>query len=121
MEKFIVDINPQTDKVEDFEREDKNLLKVRVQLPNGDMIEGQDYRVEITLSKEAMLGLGTSLIRAAHSGKDLKFWHLHPADSSLTSQNFGVFLHPESCELLIAEKDFENIHKIVGMLDNNKL
>jgi len=115
MEKIVIELNPSRDKVEAYEENDKNLLKARVQLPNGEMIEGMGYRVEITLSKDAMLALGTSLIRAAHSeNKKLNFWHLHPSDKDLISQNFGVYLHPKSCELLISEEDFESIYKIVA-------
>jgi hypothetical protein len=120
MEKFVIDLNPSKDKIETYEESDKNLLKIRIQLPTGEMVEGEGYRVEIALSNDAMLALGTSLIRAAHSkNKELNFWHLHPSDKDLISQNFGVYLHPKSCELLISEKDFESIHKIVASSDMN--
>ncbi len=120
MENFIVEIYPPKDGIEDYEKEDKNLLKVRVQLPTGEMIEGEGYRVELALSRDAMVAMGTSLIRAAKSeNEELGFWHLHPSDEDLISQNFGVFLHPQSCELLIAEEDFESIHHIISMTERS--
>lgn len=116
MKNFIVDLDPPDDRVEQYEEKDANVLMVRVQLPTGEMVGGSNYRVEITLSKDAMIGLGTALIRSACLADDETnlFWHLHPSIPELISQQLGVFLHPKSCELLMSENDFESVHKIVS-------
>lgn len=121
MKNYTVDLYPSKEKVEPYEEKDENVLMVRVQLPTGEIIEGNGYRVELALSKDAMLALGTALIRAASVGdEEMNFWHLHPSIPELVSQDFGVFLHPKSCELLIAEKNIGNIHKIVSDTFSNE-
>lgn len=100
---------------EDFKENEKNLLKVRIQLPSGEMISNSQYRVELRLSRDAMIGLGTELVRAASKqSQDLNFWHLHPSDNQLATQILGVFLHPESCELLVSEDDFGDLDTVIA-------
>lgn len=119
MKEYCVKLVRPGDEMDEFERRDRNVVRARVQLPSGSIVSGQGYRIHLSLSRDGMLALGTNLIRAAHSETDeLNFWHLHPSDSQLTSQNFGVFLHPESCEVLIDELPFEDIHTIVAGAPN---
>lgn len=96
MKKFIVDLERSKNKLEEYEKNkdyetfelnDSNLAIVKIQLPNGKVVNNQGYRVYLNLSKDAMIGLGVSLIRAAHRPKsEYGFWHLHPSDEHLASQ-----------------------------------
>lgn len=99
--------------VEESIQDDLKIVRVRVQMPTGEMIENNGYRVEIALTREAMIALSASLREAAESEELANFWHLHPPDTELISQNFGVYLHPNSCELLIAEYKFRPIEELV--------
>jgi hypothetical protein len=101
--------------VENLIQDDLKIVRVRVQLPTGEMVENNGYRVEIALTREAMIALSSSLLEAAESQELANFWHLHPPDTELISQNFGVYLHPSSCELLIAEYEFRPIEELVKM------
>jgi hypothetical protein len=72
-------------------------------------------RVELRLSREAMLGLGTELIRAAHrQSAEPGFWHLSPAEPSFSSQMLGLYLTPDSCELLVAEDDLGSLDEALS-------
>lgn len=106
MKNLIIDLNPRGDNAEDYAENDRNVVQVRVQLPTGEMVSTPNYRVEISLSRDAMIGLATHLLRAAHRPEGQFFFqHLRPCDSNLASQILGVFMHPKSCELLVAEVD----------------
>ena len=116
MDDVLIRLAPPKDQEEVFEEKEKNILKVRIQLPSGEMISDSRYRVELRLSSDAMMGLGTELIRAAHNqNQDLNFWHLHPADKELATQILGVYLHPESCELLVAEDDLGDLDTVIAV------
>jgi hypothetical protein len=106
MKNIEINTTPNQDELESFEKDEKNIIQVRIQLPTGEMIDSSKYRVELTLSKAAMLGLATNLIRFVHNADSpYGFWHLHPSEPNLASQILGVYLHPGSCELLVSEKD----------------
>ena len=110
MEEIKIDLTPNDE--EFYEVNDNNILKVRIQLPTGEMIDEAGYRVEIRLSKDAMLGLGINLIRAAYSEEsNTNFWHLYPSEFGNAVQNLGVYLHPSSCQLLVSENEFEILEK----------
>jgi hypothetical protein len=114
MNAVVIQLLVPEDVVEEFEKRDRNILNVRVQLPSGEMVSGNNYRVEITLSRDAMLGLGTELIRSAYKGNtDDLFWHLHRATPTLASSILGVYLHPSSCELLISEQDYNTLQELL--------
>jgi hypothetical protein len=106
MDLLTIDLTLSEDGDAEYSKEDRNLIKVRVQLPTGEMVCGAGYRVEVCLSKEGMIGFGTELLRAAYAPDGRVFFrHLRPSDSSLASQSLGVFMHPRSCELVVAEAD----------------
>lgn len=65
-------------------------------------------RVHITLSKNALLGLGTDLIRLAHDYGDGKDFHIEPINKEYVVQSKGIMLHPESCELILGCGNFES-------------
>jgi hypothetical protein len=48
-----------------------------------------------------LLGLGTELIRTALERNQFTHTHLDPAMKEYISQNMGIILAPESCELII--------------------
>lgn len=58
-------------------------------------------RVTLFLSRNALLGLGTELIRLAHDYKEGRHYHLNPATEDMMIQTLGVFLSPDSCELVV--------------------
>jgi hypothetical protein len=100
-DKFVIQFERKSPGDEEYERKGDNVLQVRLQLPSGEIISKGGYRVELRLSRTAMIGLGSELIRAAHrEDVDKLFWHLRPSEKDFASQALGVFLHPESCELL---------------------
>ncbi|MCT4782081.1 MULTISPECIES: hypothetical protein [Exiguobacterium] len=68
-------------------------------------------RVMISLSRNAMIGLGTELIRMAHRFEIGRHMHIEPMEEGLVCQSMGVFLTPESSELIIMcgdEKDVDS-------------
>ena len=70
------------------------------------------YLRRIFLSKNAMLGLGTELIRLAHNFEEGKEIHIVPASKEKgAEQSMGIFLTPDSCELIIKCEHFEPIEK----------
>jgi hypothetical protein len=90
--------------VEDYMERDENVAQVRVQVPtdHGPQIVCDDrYIAELTLNRDAMLGLGKALIREAYRSEEA-FVRLRPADSS-AAQAFGIYLLPNSCGLIISE------------------
>jgi len=116
MNKIEIDLTPKEE--EFFEEGERNIMKVRIQLPTGEMIDNVNYRVELSLSKEAMLGLGINLIRAVYNDSSkVNFWHLYPSESDFSSQSLGIYLHSTSCQLLVSENDFGSLQDV---LDSNQ-
>ena len=115
MKTVTIRLERQRKELEDFERDDKNVAQVRIRIPScGEMITDRSYLVELSLSRHAMLGLGTELIRAAHAGEnETVFWHLRPSEPTLASQAFGVYLHPSSCQLIIAEVEHGTLESLL--------
>lgn len=99
--------------LEEYEKEDKNILRVRVQLVNGEMLADEHCMVEITLSAEGMLGLGIELIRAAHVSIEDSFWEWHPSDKETATQVLGAYMHPSSCRLFLARTEFPTLDRII--------
>ena len=105
-QKYVINLVNNTDKEEYFEETGDNLALVNVFNQNGIDIT-QNCRVQITLSKNALLGLGTELIRLAHQYRNGKHFHIDPIEKEYVVQSLGVMLHPESCELIVGCGDFE--------------
>lgn len=88
---------------EEYERGGDNVLQVRFQLPSGEIVCDGGYRAELRLSRAAMIGLGSELIRAAYREDiDKLSWHLRPSEKDFASQALGIFLNPESSGLLVS-------------------
>jgi len=88
------------DHLEDFEKDFDNVGEVRVFNENHVEITSDCY-VEIFLSKNGLLGLGTELIRLAQNFKETKHFHLERSQKDQKVQKMGIFLSPESAELII--------------------
>lgn len=74
----------------------------------GDNISKESNAI-LYLSKNAILGLGTELIRLAHLFKDGKHIHLDSLDKEMTIERLGVFMAPESSDLIITCSDMKDI------------
>jgi hypothetical protein len=65
--------------------------------PSGEIFSDARCKVQIEVSRDAMLGLGKAMVRAAigHKEEEFGFWHLKPATPQLVSSNLGDFPAPE--------------------------
>ncbi|WP_337873996.1 hypothetical protein [Exiguobacterium sp.] len=84
-----------------FEFDEDNVGTVKI-LDGGDEVLGGNYRVMLTLSKNGMIGLGTELIRMAHQFEIGRHDHIEPMVEDFIVQRMGVFLTPESREIIVA-------------------
>lgn len=100
--KYEIDI--QNDENDEFENNADNVGIVQVHDKEGNDITSK-ANVQIFLSKNALLGLGTELIRLAHSYSDTKHVHIEPAEADNMVQRMGIFLTPDSAELTILCND----------------
>lgn len=89
------------DEHDEFEQLADNVGTVLVLDQNGESAR-QQPRVMISLSRNAMIGLGTELIRMAHRFEVGRHVHVEPMMEGLVCQRRGVFMTPESSELIIA-------------------
>lgn len=83
-----------------FENDADNVMEVKVYNEEGADIT-KDTVVELFMSSNALLGLGTELIRLAHKFREGKHVHLEPVNNEQQIQRMGVFLIPTSGELII--------------------
>jgi len=114
MNEVIIPLSVPEDTIEEFEKNDKNVLRVTIQLPSGEVVSGKGYRVLFDLSRDAMIGLGTELIRAAHrENVEDMFKHIYGSTPSLAWSSLGVYLHPSSCELLVAGWEFGTLQELL--------
>lgn len=104
--KYIIDI--ENDENDDFERNADNVCTVQVTNSLGNDISDQ-VKVQLFLNKNALLGLGTELIRLAHNYKEGRHYHLEPVDEDNVCQRMGIFLTPNSSELVISCNDNKQI------------
>lgn len=111
MENYVVALDSFEEEL--FEVNGDNVIGVRV-CDNKGIDISKECRVQIEFSKNALLGFATELIRLAHNYQDGKHTHLHPVEESLISQNMGVYLTPESSELIVDCNDFKPIEEYLG-------
>ena len=97
---MIYEINIDNDEFDQFDLESDNVGVIHVYNENGDIINSK-VKVQIFLSKNALLGLGTELIRLAHNFNEGKHVHLEPAEKESLVQRLGIFLTPDSSEVII--------------------
>jgi hypothetical protein len=118
MNQVTIDLIPPEDTLESYEIKDENVVQLRVHL-NGETIVNPKCRVEIRLSRDAMLGLGISLIRAGYkqTEENDNFWHLRPSERGLAVKTLGIYLHPDSCELLVTEINHGTLESLIVSRD----
>ena len=96
MFEYKVKINPPEEYEDEFIQDETNIMRVQL-LERG----SKPPRIMLEISRNALLGLGTELIRLAHQYKQGHHTHMYPVDKTLVSQNMGVYLTPDSCEVII--------------------
>jgi hypothetical protein len=109
MEEYVVKLE-NNEQEEAFESNSDNILRVKVKSDVGYDITG---RVYLEMSKNALLGLGTELIRLAHKFEDGLHTHLYPIDEGLITQKLGVYVLPDSSELVISCTEFKAIDEYI--------
>ncbi|PEL10252.1 hypothetical protein [Bacillus sp. AFS017336] len=102
-----------SDEEEVFETEGNNIAEVTVIDNNGINIT-KDCSVMISLSKNALIGLGSELIRLAHDYKDGKHFHIDPISKGNVVQSLGIMLHPESCELIVGCGEYKTFNEYIN-------
>ncbi len=113
MSKYNIKLGYPSDEEEEFELAGDNIAQIDVMDKNGNNIT-KDCRVQVTLSKNAMLGLGTELIRFAHNYSEGKHFHIDPIrPDGEAVQSLGIMLHPESCELIVGCGEFKSFDKYI--------
>lgn len=111
---------------ESYENEGKNVAQISIQIPSNEKIleshwvNNPHYRVEIRLSKDARLRLGIELIRSALGEEKTDFSHLYPSGKGNVTRNLGIYLHPQSCELLVTDYDFDVIEEEIEKAEKEK-
>ena len=114
MDKFEFDLNSINDA---FEEKSDNIMEVSVLGPGGRPMPSEQIRVLITLSKNAMIGLGTEPIRRAVQDKYMnQHWHLDPTvrgDVDNSTMQMGVFLHPNSTEVIFDQCEYGTLEDLL--------
>lgn len=109
---YEIHIPTETDCLEDFEKDNDNIALFRVFDEQNKDISEECVYVEMWLSKNGMIGLGTALIRLAHNFEKNKEIFIAPSSKEKgTRQSMGIFLTPDSSELVICCAD-------LGLLDD---
>src|SRR5262245_17380533 len=99
---------------EEVDEADKNVLRVRVRTPLGEMVCDEKCLVELTLSRDAMLGLGTELIMAADRSEEFTlFRHLRHSEPVFATRILGVYLPPASCQLIVSEAEHGTLQSLL--------
>lgn len=106
-------------KVEEFENR-KNVLLVIVQSDTGAYLS-DGYHVKISLSKNAMLGFGTELIRCGAVKEGVVGMHMDPSrpNSSIVF-GMGFTLLPESAPCVFSSWEEKNIDELLEEQKNEK-
>ena len=99
--------------LEAFAERERNIVQVEVSV-QGVWHRSADCIVSVSLSRDAMIGLATALLRAAHAPADQSmFVELLPSAPHAATLAAGVFMHPESCRLNLAESDFGDLAHVL--------
>lgn len=104
--KYIIDIKNIKD--DTFGNNGDNVGTVKVYDKENNDITSKS-KVQLFLSRNALLGLGTWLIRFAHQYREGKHFHIDPAEADYIVQSLGIFLAPNSAELIVSCEDSESI------------
>lgn len=112
--KYIIDIeNGENDEFDKFK---DNISIIGVYDSEGNEIT-KSSRVSFWLTQNALLGLGTELIRLAHNFTGGNHFHIEPDAKDV--ETLGIHLTSDSCELIVgcwynpddSEKNFGEIKK----------
>ena len=109
MSSYKVELDSDED-IEGFEVSGDNIAELLVYDNEGNDITKKS-KVQLILSKNGLLGLGTELIRLAHKFEDGYHTHIEPCEKERIVQNLGVVLMPTSCELIVNCSEMENIEE----------
>lgn len=88
--------------IENFERDKDNIGRLSVLYGNKDISE--NCKVILNLNKQAILGFGINLIRAANNYYENNHYHVEPLGTIISNQAMGFFLTPESSSLVLGCK-----------------
>lgn len=94
------EIELDNDAYDTFEQSADNVAEIKVYTQNRQDITNNAH-IEMFLSRNALLGLGTELIRMAHKFREGKHVHLEPVDDDMQVQRMGIFLTPNSSKVMI--------------------
>lgn len=105
---------PESGVFEDFEKNDDNVACFQVFDSGDNNISNQIKYVGLWLIKDSLIGFGTELIRLAHNFEEGKEVYIIPgSEETEAQQSMGIFLSPESCELVIKCESFGPIDTIL--------
>ncbi len=106
---YEIKINNKDTIEEEYEKNDDNVGEVVVFNNEGKDISGECC-VQLTLTKNGLLGLGSELIKLAHNFRDGKHFHIHQSTTKDDAcQTMGIFLTPKSSELIITCGEYGKI------------
>lgn len=99
--------------IEDSSETDRNIVQVQVG-SHGVWHSSPDWIVDLSLSREAMIGLATELLRAAQQSPDaMAFVEMLPSEAECAVERFGVYMHPKSCRLNLRQQDFGVLETLI--------
>jgi hypothetical protein len=116
--KYKVELQKNTE-FENFELHKNNIGTVHIQDKMGKDITNE-ANILLTLSREALLGFGKSLIRYAYE-KEIMGGPLHfyrTTDTDELPETLGLILIPQSVEPILGEKLEKSIDQIIKEQDN---
>lgn len=111
--KYEVDIK-KIELIEPYEQEQNNVMHVYAQ-KKINIDSGTKYKIVLSLSKNAMLGLGKELIRYAYlNRKPGHHVHLEPIEPGKPQvQAMGIYLLPASIPGIVGHGEFGDIISIL--------
>jgi len=106
MNTITVQIDPEDD---DVDAEQFSIANLKVVDPSGNIVVGA--RVELCISTQGLLSLGKSLIRLSESSDQIA--HLRQSSPKCAVCYLGIYLHPESAEMLMIKQEFGTISDLL--------
>lgn len=121
MEKYIIKQRRNFDDIEKFEENSQNIIEIEAL----DYQRKKIYNVSefnIYFSEDAILGLGTELIRLHMKNKKVYAEHLPKANQDYIAEGLGVCVSPSSADITFVKKNMTNIDSMVEEeLKKNKI
>lgn len=104
--KYVISLENHND-TETVSEAEKTLAHSQVKTKGSEATSLKDYTIQLSMSRNALLGLGTELIRWAHKKDQInKHWHIDPIRANSGAvQTLGIYLTPESVELIICSNN----------------